>query len=91
MQYFKTWGTSDAGLYAASPSGSPDSKGYVAEVALAPWGKEGSPAFDWFNGRLALQYVGYREFDGERAGASANNTVFLSLWFALDPFTPFAK
>ncbi len=91
VQYFKTWGTSDAVLYAASPNGSPDSEGYVAEFALTPWGKEGSPAFDWFNGRLGLQYTGYTQFDGQREGASANNTIYLSLWWAIDPFTPFAK
>jgi len=87
VQLFKTWGSKDAALYPASASGSPDSAGYVAELAYVPLGKPGSPAFDWFNGRIALQYVGYTKFEGSSSHASDNNTLFLNLWVAIDPFT----
>lgn len=59
--------------------------GYVAELAYIPWGKPGSPLY-WLNSRLAVQYVGYREFNGDRAKASDNNTLYVSLWIAIAPF-----
>jgi hypothetical protein len=42
-----------------------------------------SPVWPWFNARIGLQYTWYNEFDGTRAGASANNTLFLYAWFAM--------
>ena len=59
--------------------------GYVAELAYIPWGKPNSPLY-WLNSRLAVQYVGYQEFNGVRSKASDNNTLYISLWVALAPF-----
>jgi hypothetical protein len=63
------WGTAD---------GSPDSKGWVAEVDYVPWGKPESP-LDWANLRLALQFTAYSEFDGSRHNASDYDTLLLKL------------
>lgn len=84
VQLFRTTGTADPGQY-AGPRGSPNSQGYVLELAYTGWGKPNSPIL-WGNFRTAIQYVGYQRFDGAVQGASANNTLYLSLWVALAPF-----
>ena len=80
VQYFRTWGTADANFYSL-PNGSPNSAGFISEIAYVPWGKPDSP-IQWGNIRLALQYVTYTEFNGTSHGASKNNAVYLSLWLA---------
>ena len=83
-QYFDTWGSSDGGLYGGLASGiSPNSNGWIAEIAYLPFMVSASPVWPWFNARIGLQYTWYNEFDGTRAGASANNTLFLYAWFAM--------
>jgi hypothetical protein len=97
-QYFNTWGTSDNLLFAGlagcpvpatSTTGAgvgpcvPDSDGFIAEIAYIPFGLSASPGWPWFNARIGLQYTAYHKFDGTTAGASANNTLFLHLWFAM--------
>ncbi len=83
LQLFQTTGSKDAALW-GTPNGSPDSRGYVAEIAYVPWGKAKSPVA-WMNLRLAAQYVGYGIFDGTSRGSSQNNTLYLSLWIAVAP------
>jgi hypothetical protein len=80
IQYFQTNGTSDA-AYWGTPSGSPNSSGVIAEIAYVPWGKPDS-LISWGNIRFAAQYVTYFRFDGDTHNASANNTLFLSVWGA---------
>ena len=78
VQVFQTSGSSDPALW-AGPADRPESQGVIAEIAYVPFGKPHSrPA--WGNIRLALQYVCYTKFDGETHGASANNTLYASLW-----------
>jgi hypothetical protein len=89
LQMFSTTGTSDPALY-ASPGGSPDSRGYVLELAYVPLGKPES-AIKWGNARFTVQYVGYTQFDGETRGASDHNTLYLSTRFALAPFGAFVQ
>jgi hypothetical protein len=80
---FATTGSSDGLLYPStgdargSASGSPASRGYIAEVNYLPW----------LNTKLQLQYMGYSKFNGattDYAGigrnASGNNTVYLLVW-----------
>jgi hypothetical protein len=62
-----------------SASGSPDSKGWTAELDFLPWQ----------NVKLALQYTLYNRFnggttnyDGSGRNASDNNTLFLLGWVA---------
>src|SRR5580704_14831018 len=82
-QYFDTWGTSDPLLYAGLASGfSPDSNGWIAEIAYIPFSMSKAPGWPWANARVGLQYIAYNKFDGTTVGASSNNTVFLYAWFA---------
>jgi hypothetical protein len=88
VQFFQTWGSQDANYYGlnnSTGSASPNSRGYVAELAYVPLGKPDS-FINWGNARLALQYTGYTEFDGTHTGASNNNTIYLNLWIAFTPF-----
>jgi hypothetical protein len=89
-QYFNTWGTPDAGLYGDLASCtppltacSPNSDGFIAEIAYIPFSASASPIWPWFNARIGLQYTWYNKFDGTTVGASANNTLFLHAWFAM--------
>jgi hypothetical protein len=80
-QYFRTFGTTDAG-YWGTPNGSPNSDGMIFEVAYVPWGKPDSP-FQNVNVRLAAQYVNYFSFDGSYANVGRNNHFYFSLWTAM--------
>jgi hypothetical protein len=83
-QYFNTWGTPDPALYANLASGfSPNSDGWIAEIAYIPFMSSQAPGWPWFNARIGLQYVWYDKFDGTTVGAQANNTLFLYAWFAM--------
>jgi hypothetical protein len=83
-QYFNTWGTPDAILFASLASGlSPDSSGWIGEIAYIPYSASKAPGWPWGNVRLAVQYTWYDKFDGTSNGAHANNTLFLHAWFAM--------
>jgi hypothetical protein len=83
-QYFRTWGTPDPLLYASLASGlSPDSNGWMAEIAYIPFGASKAPGWPWANVRIGLQYTWYNRFDGTTFGAQNNNTLFLYTWFAM--------
>jgi len=79
VQYFQAHGNTDNTAW-GTPNGSPNSDGYIAELAYVPWGKPDSP-FSWGNLRLAVQYVGYLRFNGTSVHASDNN-VYFSVWAA---------
>jgi hypothetical protein len=80
IQYFQTQGTNDP-AYWGTPNGSPNSAGFVAEVAYVPFGKPDSP-ISWGNIRFAVQYVSYLRFDGTTTRASSNNALYFSVWAA---------
>lgn len=83
-QYFDTWGSSDATLYGDNASGlSPDSNGYVVELAYIPFISSNAPVWPWANARIGLQYTYYNKFDGTTNGAHDNNTLFLYAWVAM--------
>jgi len=81
---FSTTGDSDPVLFPqdaveGSANGSPDSKGYLAQISYMPW----------LNTRFGLQYVGYTKFngastnyDGEGRDASDNNALYVMTWLA---------
>jgi hypothetical protein len=86
---FSTTGSTDPGLYPAaapgdpgvvtSANGSPDTRGWMAEVNYLPW----------LNVKLSAQYTWYTKFngagtnyDGVGRNASDNNALYLLLWFA---------
>lgn len=77
VQYFQITGTSDP-VYLGTMDASPDSKGWIAELGVAPWGRADSPLAR-LHVRVALQFIGYSEFDGSSRNASANNTVLLRI------------
>jgi hypothetical protein len=94
VAYFSTTGSGDAALYPNAPSplppggnpgvvvsanGSPDTRGWIAEVNYVPW----------LNVKISAQYTFYNKFngggsnyDGLGRSASDNNTLYLLLWFA---------
>ncbi len=83
LQYFVTDGSKDTGLHDGSPTGSPFSDGFVAELNWLPFHKNGGPSFlPNSDLKLSLQYVIYNHFDGTSHNASANNTLFLGAWYA---------
>ncbi len=78
-QRFRTRGSSDVALFS---NGSPNSSGWIGEIAYVPSGKVGSWFPTWFNPRLSLQYTAYTAFDGSSHQASDNNTLYALLWLA---------
>jgi hypothetical protein len=86
---FQVHGGADPVLYADGITGSPNSRGYLAQAEYIPFGKSGSWGRPFANLRLGLQYTYYTEFDGaganyDGAGRSANdnNTLYGFLWLA---------
>ncbi len=84
-QYFNTYGSSDATLYAANPGCgcSPDSNGYIFELAYVPFISSQAPLWPWANVRIGVQYTYYNKFDGDTVNAHDNNTLFAYIWFAM--------
>ena len=84
-QYFSTTGSSDTTAYAANPGCgcSPNSSGYIFEVAYIPFISSQSPVWPWANMRVGLQYTYYNKFDGDTVFAHDNNTLFGYIWFAM--------
>jgi hypothetical protein len=89
LQYFSTTGSTDTLLYPAtapgqpgvvtSANGSPDTRGWIAELNYLPW----------LNVKVSAQYTWYSKFnggstnyDGVGRNASGNDTLYLLLWFA---------
>jgi hypothetical protein len=71
-------------LYGGLASGlSPDSSGFIAELAYIPYGMSKAPGWPWLNARFGLQYTYYDKFDGTTVNAQTNNTLFLYAWFAM--------
>jgi hypothetical protein len=83
LGYFSTTGSSDALKYESgtalvgSASGSPNSKGWIAEFDYLPWQ----------NVKLTLQYIAYQKFNGAKSdydgsgrNANDNNTLYILGW-----------
>ncbi len=75
----------DPGLYAAPDfaNNSPNSDGWMAEIAYIPFGASKMIGYPWFNARIGLQYTYYNKFNGTTVAAHDNNTLFLHAWFAM--------
>lgn len=85
-QYFSIKGSSDAGIF--TPDGgfsnnSPNSSGFMGELAYIPFSASKAPGWPWLNARIGLQYTYYNKFNGTTVGAHDNNTLFLHAWFAM--------
>lgn len=79
-------GTSDAALYGTG-TGSPDSAGWIFELAYLPFSHGGPSYWPWLNFRVGLQYTRWNKFDGATTNidgmgrnASDNNTLFVYIW-----------
>ncbi len=75
---------------AGSASGSPNSRGYVAQIEYIPYGKIKSRYAPYLNVRVGLQYTYYTQFnggdlnyDGFDRDAKDNNTLFGFVWLAI--------
>ncbi len=91
---FAIRGNTDTSLYAPAPvsgsaSGSPNSRGWLAQLEYVPTGRIKSLWAPHLNLRLGLQYTYYTQFNGGGAnydgfGRSAhdNNTAFAFAWLA---------
>ena len=86
-QYFDISGTADLLRYGPDPitgnALTPNSNGWIGEIAYIPFGTGKAPGWPWFNARLGLQYTYYNKFNGTTIGAQDNNTLFLHAWFAM--------
>jgi hypothetical protein len=85
-QYFDISGTADATLFGTDASGNaltPNSNGWMAEIAYIPFGVSKAVGWPWLNARIGLQYTYYNKFNGTTIGAHDNNTLFLHAWFAM--------
>jgi hypothetical protein len=83
LAHFATSGSTDVLLYpvigvVGSANGSPNTSGWMAEFNYMPW----------LNTKVSLQYTSYDKFngsssnyDGAGRNASANNVLYLLLWF----------
>lgn len=91
--YFNINGDADALLFdeSLSPSapGSPNSSGWVFDVALLPWSNGGPKWWPWFNSRIGVSYTHYNEFNGASSNyngdfrnASDNDTTYVYAWTA---------
>jgi hypothetical protein len=83
IQYFQITGSADP-VRLGTLEGSPDSKGWIAELDYSPWSKPDSP-LNRFNVRLALQFIAYSQFDGSGRSASEYNTVLLHVSAGAEP------
>jgi hypothetical protein len=91
--YFDVRGSTDSLLFpdSLSPShlGSPNSNGWIFDLAWLPWSKGGPSFYPWLNARIGVSYTLYDQFDGASTNyngafrnASDNNTTFVYAWFA---------
>ncbi len=79
-------GTPDAALYGTT-SGSPNSAGWIFELAYLPFSHGGPSFWPWLNFRIGLQYTKWSKFDGATTNidgmgrnANDNNTFFVYVW-----------
>jgi len=83
--YFNIKGTGDTGIYFGNNgSASPNSDGWVFDVAYLPFSHGGPSLWPWANSRIGVSYTMFNRFDGLRQNidngnlsASGNNTLFL--------------
>jgi len=81
-------GNADATLYGTF-TGSPNSAGWITEIAYLPFMHGGPGFWPWLNFRIGLQYTFFNKFDGASTNfngmgrnAHNNNTIFAYIWTA---------
>jgi hypothetical protein len=81
-QYFRTWGSADAGLYGPTLTDPnwgivPDTTGFMAELAYLPFGVSRAPYWPWFNTRIGAQYFHYTKYNGDTITARDKDTFIV--------------
>jgi len=90
LGYFRVAGSADPGLYGGiSANSSPNSDGLIGEIDYTPFNHGGPGFWPWANIRFGLQYNYYlkydgspKNYDGNGANATDNNTLYLFTWLA---------
>ncbi|MCI4678027.1 cytochrome C [Rhodoblastus acidophilus] len=62
--YFNINGTADMTLYAPNANFSPNSEGWIFDIAYLPFSRGGPSFWPWANARIGLTYTLYTRFDG---------------------------
>jgi hypothetical protein len=62
--YFNINGTADMTLYAANSNFSPNSEGWIFDVAYLPFSRGGPSFWPWANARVGLTYTLYTRYNG---------------------------
>jgi hypothetical protein len=86
--YFLLKGSPDAILFANNTNFSPNSQGWLADIAYLPFSKGAPGPWPWVNTRIGASYTWYTKFDGGKADidpvncpgcrkARDNNTLLL--------------
>jgi hypothetical protein len=92
--YFQITGSPDAVIFSQNAFMSPNSSGFIFDVAWLPFSHGGPDLWPWFNTRIGMSYNLFTKFDGAATNidptncpgcrnASNNNTLFL---YALSMF-----
>jgi hypothetical protein len=86
LGYNKNWArtdtTLDSGTGLILPGGNNGNEYFTAELAYVPFGKTYTALSSLMNLRMALQYIGYTQFDGSQYQVGNNNTFLISGWLA---------
>ena len=86
LGYNKTWARTDTTFDAETgeilPGGNNGHEYFTAELSYVPFGKTYTPLASLLNLRLALQYIGYTQFDGSQYQVGNNNTFLVNGWLA---------
>jgi hypothetical protein len=78
VQFFNSWGSNDPNFF-GTPGGTPNTSGFISEIAFVPFGKADSLTF-FYNMRFDIQYVAFTKFGGVSSHASDNNSWYFNLW-----------
>ena len=62
--YFSITGSPDAAVYSNNVNNSPNSAGYIFDVAYLPFSHGAPGPWPWVNTRIGISYTGYTKFDG---------------------------
>jgi hypothetical protein len=91
--YFNINGSPDAIIFGSNVNTSPNSAGFIFDIAYLPFSKGGPQIWPWFNTRLGMSYTMFTKFDGGASNidpmgcwncrnASDNNTFLVYAWTA---------
>jgi hypothetical protein len=86
--YFDQRGTTDATFF-GTLNGSPNTNGWIADIAYLPFSNGGPEFWPWLNARIGVSYTHYDKFDGATSNydgngrnAKDNDVTFVYTWFA---------